>query len=145
MCVFVSPINVCPLRDKELKSGLGQVEHQQGPPPRSSICTMGGTHGVNPPRGGFLPSLNSDLPPGFKSSRRAWGGAEATRGPHGTHGEREKGETGGAQLLPPRAQGLLCSLRPPGWGEKPDKGWDLPQYFSFLGTSQGKLSLPKWP
>lgn len=95
-----------------------------------------------------------------------WGGLgerhEAARGPHATETmakrerKREKkggGETrgqenlGGAEeLFPPEPASFSVTYARRSGGKKPNKAFFFSfQYFSFLGTSQGKLSLPKWP
>lgn len=51
---------------------------------------------------------------------------------------------GGGELFPPEPTGFSVIYARRNGGKSPNNAL-FPQYFSFLGTSQGKLSLPKWP
>lgn len=79
-----------------------------------------------------------------------WGGSRrGTWSPHNQNdGERQwqgQGAWGVArELFPPEPTGFSVSYARRSGGKSPNNAL-FSQYFSFLGTSQGKLSLPKWP
>lgn len=61
-----------------------------------------------------------------------------------TRGQENLG--GAEELFPPEPASFSVTYARRSGGKKPNKAFFFSfQYFSFLGTSQGKLSLPKWP
>lgn len=84
------------------------------------------------------------------SGHRWEGSRRGTWSPHNQNdGERQwqgRGAWGGGarELFPPEPTGFSVSYARGSGGKSPNNAL-FSQYFSFLGTSQGKLSLPKWP